>query len=382
MVPNALLQWTTLPGRLRAATCVRWRVHSYSSAQRLYAAVGWLLAAQRRSADGGVPAYYDLLRDTWAPSYPETTGYVVPTLLAYAAAYTHEPARRAALEMAEYLLTVQTPAGAIPGWGAGSPVFVFDTGQVIQGWLAAWKATGDSRFLAALARAADWLVIHQEPAGFWQRYQYQDHIKTWDVRVAWALVQAGQAVGEPRYTAAGRRCLAWALQQQGDDGWFDHCALDPGHPPVTHTIAYAIEGLLEGGALLGEEGFVSAARRAADALLGRQRRDGSLSAYWAPGWRPCSRSACLTGDAQMAVCWFRLFQLTGEQRYLSAGRRILASVAATQQVDTPWLPIRGAIAGSHPVWGPYLRWRYPNWAVKFFLDALLLERQLAAKDSP
>ncbi len=369
-------------GRLCAATCVRHRVRSYSSEQRLCAAVDWLLAAHARSADGGVPAFYDLLRDAWAPSYPETTGYLVPTLLACADACAYEPARRTALEMAEYLLRVQRPEGAIPGWGNDSPVFVFDTGQVIQGWLAAWQATGDDRFSAALSRAAQWLLIHQEPAGYWQKYQYQNSIKTWDVRVAWALVQAGQAMGEHRYTEAGRRCLAWALQQQSDDGWFDHCALDPGHPPVTHTIAYAIEGLLEGGALLGEERCVNAARRAADALLYRQRRDGSLSAYWGPGWRPLSRSSCLTGDAQMAVCWFRLYQLTGEHRYLSAGRRILGTVAATQQVDTAWAPIQGAIAGSRPIWAPYLRWRYPNWAVKFFLDALLLQRQVAAEHGP
>jgi len=36
--------------------------------------------------------------------------------------------------------------------------------------------------------------------------------------------------------------------------------------------------------------------------------------------------------------------------------------------------VRGAIAGSYPLWGRYLRWRYPNWAAKFFLDALLLSR--------
>lgn len=166
------------------------------------------------------------------------------------------------------------------------------------------------------------------------------------------------------------------LTQQAADGWFDHVLLEPTMPAVTHTIAYAVEALLEAGLLLAEERYVAAARAAADALLARQRPDGSLSALWAPGWRPLSRAACLTGDAQMARCWLRLYQHTGEARYLEAGWRALAFVTAVQPAGDRWPPIRGAIPGSWPVWGPYLRWRYPNWAAKFFLDALMLAEDL------
>ena len=34
--------------------------------------------------------------------------------------------------------------------------------------------------------------------------------------------------------------------------------------------------------------------------------------------------------------------------------------------------------GSHPIWGPYEADDYPNWAAKFFADALLLEGAVAA----
>ncbi len=347
-------------------------------------ALDWLLAAHARSTDGGVPAFYDLLQDAWAPSYAETTGYLIPTLLAAAGRYGCDPARAAALAMAEYLLRVQTAEGAIPGWGAGATVYVFDTGQVLFGWLAAWRETGDARFEQAMIRAADWLLAQQEPAGYWTRYQFGGRVKSWDARVGWALAEVGLTLARPAYVAAGWRCLDWALTQQAADGWFDHVLLEPNMPAVTHTIAYAVEALLEAGLLpwparqdrLAEERYLAAARAAADALLARQRPDGSLSALWAPGWRPLSRAACLTGDAQMARCWLRLYQYTGEARYLEAGRRALAFVAAAQPTDDRWPPIRGAIPGSWPVWGPYLRWRYPNWAAKFFLDALMLAEDL------
>ena len=38
--------------------------------------------------------------------------------------------------------------------------------------------------------------------------------------------------------------------------------------------------------------------------------------------------------------------------------------------------IYGAIAGSYPIWGKYIHFTYPNWAVKFFVDALLLEEKV------
>ncbi|MCP5002594.1 MAG: hypothetical protein GY941_01390, partial [Planctomycetes bacterium] len=45
----------------------------------------WLGRAQDHSAsaDGGVARHYSLVTG-WAPSYPETTGYIIPTMLDYA----------------------------------------------------------------------------------------------------------------------------------------------------------------------------------------------------------------------------------------------------------------------------------------------------------
>ena len=36
---------------------------------------------------------------------------------------------------------------------------------------------------------------------------------------------------------------------------------------------------------------------------------------------------------------------------------------------------RGGIAGSSPIWGDYSRFEYPNWAAKFFADALMMDMQ-------
>ncbi|TAL88652.1 MAG: hypothetical protein EPN71_14680, partial [Rhodanobacter sp.] len=35
--------------------------------------------------------------------------------------------------------------------------------------------------------------------------------------------------------------------------------------------------------------------------------------------------------------------------------------------------VRGGVPGSHPRSGGYMKNRYPNWAAKFFMDALMLQ---------
>src|SRR5207244_2120129 len=56
-----------------------------SDTEALHAAAAWLCRAQDASTDGGVSGRY-LLSRGWTSSYPETTGYIVPTLLALATA--------------------------------------------------------------------------------------------------------------------------------------------------------------------------------------------------------------------------------------------------------------------------------------------------------
>jgi len=33
----------------------------------------------------------------------------------------------------------------------------------------------------------------------------------------------------------------------------------------------------------------------------------------------------------------------------------------------------GAVAGSAPIWGRYSMFEFPNWAAKFFVDALIMD---------
>jgi hypothetical protein len=341
--------------------------------ERLTAAIEWIQYAHNAADDGGISKGYDLWRGRWVQSYPETTGYTIPSLLNVAVFLKRPELRTMAFSLADYLLSRVTPEGGVAHWQAGSKPYpiVFDTGQVMFGWLAAFEVSGDERYLQAAVRAGDWLASVQHSTGSWKEFQHLDVEKVIDTRVAWALLRLHQYTNKETHRQAAVRNLEWALQQQDTDGWFRHCAFVESEDPFTHTLAYTAEGLFECGQLLQEERYIDGSRLMADALLARQYADGSLASTYDSRWRETSRSSCLTGNCQMACLWLSFYEFSGNKDYYKAAEKAITFVARTQILRTANSNIRGAIAGSYPVYGCYERFKYPNWAVKFFIDAML-----------
>jgi uncharacterized protein YyaL (SSP411 family) len=341
----------------------------------LDATMGWLCRAQDAYAPGGVSIDYSLMHG-WRPGYPETTGYIIPTFVKYAALSGNDDYLKRAIRMADWELSIQEPDGSFKGgpWGSGLGSFVFDTGQILFGLIEAHRVTRQDKYLQAAVRAADWLLATQDPAGMWRRCTYHDIAHVYYARVAWGMAELGNYVDSQTYKESARRNVDWVLTQQLPNGWFDTAGFtEAGHrAPFTHTIAYTIEGVLATGVALGRNDYVSAAARSADALL-HVCQDGFFHGTYNRDWASRDRYSCLTGDAQIAAIFLRLREIRGEERFLPAARAINRFISRCQYLDgAP--QTAGAISGSYPIWGGYQRFTFPNWAAKFFADALLLEK--------
>lgn len=340
----------------------------------------WLAAAQDASGCGGVCAYYDLRRADWAAAYPETTGYIIPTLCDYAQAGQEPEYRERALRMADWECEVQLPDGGVRAGLMDAPQVsptVFNTGQVLFGWTRAYEETGSARYREALRRAAEWLLAAQDEDGAWRRFgsPFAMHaLNTYNTRTAFGLARASQVLSEPRYLEAARRNVDWALGRAFANGWLpDNCLEDNAHP-LTHTIAYALRGILEVAALDGGRGL-DTVLKASQALARAQRGDGGLPGRLDADWNAAARWSCLTGNAQIAIVWLRLAGLAGEKGLLLAADRALDFNLRTLRL-TGITGVAGGIKGSHPVDGGYMPYRYPSWAAKFMLDALLLRGRM------
>ena len=83
---------------------------------------------------------------------------------------------------------------------------------------------------------------------------------------------------------------------------------------------------------------------------------------------------------QLGGVWLRLYQLTGDARFLNAGLKAVDQAAAHQE-RLPSPDTRGALPGSFPIWGRYAPLQYPNWAAKFLADSLMLREDCLAARS-
>jgi hypothetical protein len=350
--------------------------------QHLTAAASWLARAHKQVGDGGISKGYDLIRRKWAPSYPETTGYTIPTLFNYSSEIEDQPLHSMLAQAGNFLVSNATVEGGVSHWNAkGNPApIVFDTGQVIFGWLACWRNFGDKQYLDVAIKAGDWLTEIQSSSGCWKKNQHLGTVKVIDSRVAWALLELHKCNRQEKYRTAAIHNLDWVLTQQRMNGWFEKCVFRPEDDPITHTLAYTAEGLLEGGLLLHDSRYIDASKRTADAFLGLQHEDGSLAGAYDQNWNPKSFWSCLTGNCQVANLWLRFYEISGEKTYLDAAVKAIGYVAGIQDLATKNTNIYGAIPGSFPLYGGYERLKYPNWATKFFMDSLLFLDRIESGD--
>ena len=76
----------------------------------------WLCRAQdcTTTGDGGVARHYSLL-DGWGPSYPETTGYIIPSLIELGTDRQDAQLIGRARRMLDWLLSIQFAEGGFQG---------------------------------------------------------------------------------------------------------------------------------------------------------------------------------------------------------------------------------------------------------------------------
>lgn len=312
----------------------------------------------------------------WMPPYRETTGYIVPTLLDLADNLDRPDLASTAERLGDWLAQVQEPGGGFVERDlrqADKPV-VFNTGQILHGFNALILRRGRQDLVPSARRAGDFIVSSADDTGSFVRNEHYDMAHAYNVRSAWALLTLGRILGEKAYENVALANADWTVAQQTANGFFRNNIFQPGWNANTHGIAYVLQGLIEIHCISGRESYLAAVRRAAESIVSAYSANGYLASEIGENWEFRSRHLCLTGCAQLAIVFFRLYVLEGEKRFLDTGLSLLADVAATQDVTSRGSPQYGGIKGSLPIYGRYAPLQYPNWATKFFIDALLAKK--------
>ena len=349
------------------------------------AAARWLARAQDQSAsaDGGVARHYSLLSG-WSSSYPETTGYIVPTFISVTDVLDDAAYGARARRMLDWLARIQLSEGGFQGGRVDAQPIVpvtFNTGQILIG-LASGVRAFDGAYAEAMHAAARFLRDSQDPDGCWRRHPTPFAApgeKAYETHAALGLFRAEAAAPGHGYKEAGLRQVDWALTKQRNNGWVSDCCLNEPQRPLTHTLGYFLRGVIEAYTASRDRRYLQAACRTADNLMTAQHSSGSLPGRLTSEWRPAAEWVCLTGLSQIAECWWLLSDLTGDGEYGAAAEGANRFVRRTMDLDSPD-DRRGGVKGSFPVDGAYGAYEYLNWAAKFTIDANLAELRFAQRE--
>lgn len=348
---------------------------------RTGAALAWLRRSIAVTGGNGSSHSYSPLFG-WEKAYPETTGYLIETLFDYAEIKQDDSLRDLAFGCARWLLSVQFSDGAFPALLAGNAnPSIFNTGQILFGLArAATESPAGSperqSFLRALQSAVAWLISQLEPDGSWRKHAYvPGYTPSYYTRAVWGVLTANQLLQNPDTEEAMRKALRFYAQRLLPDGGVRDWGFRPGKSAFTHTIAYTLEGFLESAVLLGEQQIIEKKILTGEKLLSViSKNNGRLAGRYDEQWRGDYSFVCVTGNCQISVFFRRLQEITGEEKFRKAAGRLLMEAIGYQKLGRN-TDTCGALPGSAPFWGPYLRFRYPNWGVKFFLDAIVKEME-------
>ena len=325
--------------------------------------------------DGGSSAYYSPLLG-WSKPYPETTGYLITTLLNAYEFKNVEKYRQLAIKAGHWLLKIQNNDGSFSG-GLYSkhkinPPSVFNTGQIIDGLVELSNFDQNDCWLNAAEKSAIWLSENVKSDGTWAVGNYQNSFNpSYYSQVTWPMLRVWKKTNNNLIKEKAIKTLSLICKKTSNNGEILDWGFKPNEPAFTHTIAYTLRGIIESAIILDRwDDFGCFTEKAIDKFYRlSELKNGALPGSFSKGWVGDSSYSCLTGNVQIAICLIRYESLFPDLRLINASCKLVDYVNSKQKkVGT----LVGAVGGSYPIWGKYMFLRYPNWAAKYHADAIML----------
>lgn len=294
-------------------------------------AIEWI---QKKSVEGGGIINNSKLQR----SYPEVTGYYIPTLMRWGY-------RELAISYAEWLCSIQKADGSWYDTMDEAP-YIFDSAQILKGLLSIRSIYSNKQVIdTAIVKGCDWILSCMTVEG---------RLKT-PTEAAWGniatelihtyclspLVEASRVYDNDNYEKAAQKILGYYKKNYYKE--------ITNFSMLSHFYAYVVEAMLD----MGE---VEIAREAMRNMEQYQKESGAVPAYKDVDW------VCSTGLFQLSLIWFRL----GDSE---RGTRAFEYACKLQNKTGGW-------------YGSYISEENPeesntyfpdaeiSWANKYFLDAL------------
>jgi len=345
------------------------------------AAIVWLSESDIINKDeqkpnyGGVNNGYFWKVKTYQYVYNEITGYAVNAFLTMYKWLNDDKYLQYSKNAADYLIKQQeknTNAfeyGAVfhsltfPDLKTVRNYYSFDNAIILHGMVNLYKITNEKKYYDVCLGIGNWLLkMQKEDGSFYSYYDAESKIINHEYDEFWfdnGCLHIKNAIGlmylnhisdKEKYYNAGLKICNWGERLLDRDGLF--WANSKKKYVFTHAHCYATEGYLYAYYLSKKQEYLNIAKKAGDALIALQNRDGSLFRIYknkitmkrinenyrlsVSRWRNEKKYPWKTIDAtaQASRIWTLLYSISNEEKFLKPAKKAIDFIIKNQVLDT------------------------------------------------
>lgn len=326
-------------------------------------AINWVHRSIDVNGGRGSSAYYHLMKG-WSKPYPETSGYLIETLMSSG----EEKDQKATLFLGEWLLSIQLPSGAFPGGlgTLGKPIF-FDSGMILGGLNSLHQFDPDGPWLSSLLALRVWLLQQLRERSNTNFIKVYD--PTYQVLVLSRLLDSDKLIpiSKEDLELIQDSFLTY-LSRMNELSFPSQSGFLPDADALTHTLAYSLEGIFKCGLFFENDNAIQVVKNALNQLIMKRQELGFLQATFDRQWASKDSYSCVVGNCQMSMLMNKMYQLSDDQHFKDAAVQLFADIASTAK-RRMLVGKNAGVPGSSPIWGTYFRFAFPNWAAKYYIDA-------------
>lgn len=313
---------------------------------------------------------YKTITGKWSDPYPETTGYLIPTLLNSATLLKDKSLNEIALNQLSFFESLQLQDGSFKVSINNDKALVFDTAQIVLGLIALHEYAPHATTLKLIKEAYCWLINNIDDHGQFVKFNYiENYNPSYYARIVWPLLRSEQLL-EYSVHVKTKSLYDYIVSLKKTQYTFNKCSFDGGDYFFTHNLIYTYRGLWESSLILHDietqEYIMQSVQYILENVIPKK---GYLCGTYNSNWAAKGQYTCAVGNAQLVCLLVKIFNLTNEPLYFKNISTLMEPLIQSQRTSLSFNI--GAIPSSVPVWGQYQRFKFTNWTQKFYSDALV-----------
>ena len=323
----------------------------------------WIIKSFAHNKNLGSSGWSNILGQFSRP-YPETTGYLIPTLIASSQYLADISYLSIAKNQINFFSSITNKNGSYYQSIGNKKPIVFDTSQILLGLCKLYEHEPDPNVADQITINLKWLlsVINKE-GRFTNNNFTEQNCPAYYSRVFWAMLLASKICGNNQHAAISAG-IDYIIEQRNSNNSFSQWGFDNEAFVLTHNIVYTLRGLYETALITDNDALLSIVENCIDTVVSTLISDNKLYGAYNQQWKADRSFVCSVGNAQFAY----LMLTINSEKYSKAITIVLQPILRMQSKIGP---NKGAVQSSLPIWGKYQRWKYTNWTQKFFCDALI-----------